>query len=565
MSTHLPTDNRHVHAETGRTPIRRDRGADQTVDAVVIGAGHHGLVTAATLADAGWEVLVLEERPTVGGAVSSVVRDGWTVDEFSACHPLALASPVLRHLELERYGLQWARAHTQVAHLARPQEQDAPAVQRQATDTADLLARDDPRDARTWLRLAEQYDAVKEPFLEALLTVWPPVKATRRLVSAVGARHMPDFVRFMMLPSSRMGEELFHGRAARDLLAGNAMHADVPPTAPVSGVFGWLMTMLAQDVGFPSPVGGTGELARALASRARTAGARVELDSRVTRVVVRGARVHGVEVADGRRIAARRAVIADTSAQALYGRLLDPEAVPPGVRTRLANFLWDLPTVKLNYRLSGPVPWTAREARGAGVVHVGLDAPGMIRWSSQLETGALPEEPFALVGQMTSIDPSRSPVGTETLWLYTHLPRGVTEEAAVRRVVQASEQMMDRFAPDWRDLIVERWEQTPADLERADANLGGGAVGGGTQQLFQQAIWRPFTGAGGPRTHVGGLYLGSAAVHPGGGVHGACGYLAARAALADAGFRGRHLEGLRLGALHRWYAEPAPVWAGRRG
>ncbi|WP_116114786.1 phytoene desaturase family protein [Austwickia chelonae] len=558
MSTDLPTEDRAFSPGT----LRRSPGVDETVDAVVIGAGHHGLVTAAVLADAGWDVLVLEARPTVGGAVNSVVRGGWTTDEFSACHPLALASPVLRALELENHGLRWARARVQVAHLSRPQESDVPAICRQAADTAEILGQDDPRDARTWLRLAEQYDAVKGPFLEALLTAWPPVSATRRLVSAVGARHMPDFVRFMMLPSSRMGEELFRGKAARDLLAGNAMHADVPPTAPVSGVFGWLMAMLAQDVGFPSPVGGTGELARALAHRAQAAGARVDTGSAVTRVVVRGRRVHGVEVADGRRIVVRRAVVADTSAQALYGRLLDPEVVPAGVRTRLTNFLWDLPTVKLNYRLSGPVPWTAGQARGAGVVHVGLDAPGMVRWTSQLETGVLPEEPFALVGQMTSIDSSRSPSGTETLWLYTHLPRGMTHEGAVRQVVQSSERMMDRFAPDWRDLIVDRWEQTPSGMEAADANLGEGAVGGGTQQLFQQALWRPFTGAGGPRTHVGGLYLGSAAVHPGGGVHGACGYLAARAALTDSGPVGRRIDGLRVSALRRWYADPAPIWAG---
>ena len=535
-------------------------GAAETVDAVVIGAGHHGLVAATTLADAGWDVLVLEERADIGGAVSSVVRDGWVMDEFSACYPLAHASPVLRGLELERHGVRWASAPTQVAHLARREDRWAPVVRSSPAETAAHLAEDDPRDARTWLRLVEQYDAVKEPFLDALLTRWPPLRGAARLVAAVGATRLPDFVRFLALPTTRMGEELFVGRAGRDLLAGSAMHADAPPTAPVSGVFGWLMTMLAQDVGFPAPVGGARALAAALRRRAEAAGARVETSTPVGRVVVHDGAAYGVETTHGRRVRARRAVVADTSAPVLYDRLLAADDVPAGLRARLRGFAWDLPTVKLNYRLAGPMPWTAAEARTAGVIHVGADVPGLVRWSAELEAGVVPEHPFALVGQMSTIDPTRSPQGTETLWLYTHLPRGLTDEGAARRLVEHSEAMLDAFAPDWRDLVLDRWVQTPGTLEATNANLGQGAVGGGTQQLFQQAIWRPGTGFGGARTHVRGLYLGSAATHPGGGVHGACGYLAARAALADARPWGRRAESVRLASVRRVYAEPAPPW-----
>ncbi len=548
----------------------RISGGTQTVDAVVIGAGHHGLVAAAILADAGWEVRVLEERPVVGGAVASVTRSGWVMDEFSSCYPLAMASPILRDLRLEEHGLRWASASTQLAHLARPEDRTAPAVLSAAEDTAALLAEDDPRDGRTWLRLVEEYDAIKGPFLDALLTAWPPVRDGARLAAAVGPTHLPDFVRFMLLSTVRMGEELFHGRAGRELLAGNAMHADAPPTAPVSGAFGWLMTMLAQDVGFPSPVGGAGELARALVRRADAAGADIELSTSVTRVLVRDGTAQGVETADGRRIRARHAIIADTSAPMLYERLLAPEDLPAGLRARLRQFAWDLPTVKLNYRLAGPMPWTAQNARGAGVVHLGRDVAGLVRWSAELDANtsastAIPKHPFALIGQMTSIDPARSPDGTETLWLYTHLPRGVTDEDAVRQLIDRCEAMLDTFAPDWRDLIVERWDQTPATLQAADANLGEGAVGGGTQQLFQQAIWRPGTGFGGPRTHLRGLYLGSAASHPGGGVHGACGHLAARAALADRRPLGRRMDDVRLRALRRLYRDPAPPWVSPRG
>ncbi|QQS00449.1 MAG: NAD(P)/FAD-dependent oxidoreductase [Austwickia sp.] len=536
------------------------RGATEVVDAVVIGAGHHGLVAAATLADAGWDVLVLEERAVVGGAVASVDHDGWIMDEFSACYPLAVASPILPGLGLEDHGLRWASARTQVAHLAWPQDTWAPAVRSRPQDTAALLAEDDPRDGPAWMRLVEQYQAIKEPFLQALLTRWPPVLPAGRLAAAVGPAHLPDLVRFMLLPTTRMGAEVFHGRAGRELLAGNAMHADAPPTAPVSGVFGWLMTMLAQDVGFPSPVGGAAQLAHALLGRTQAAGVRVDLGTIVRRVVVHDGAAGGVETSDGRRIKARRAVIADTSAPILYERLLEAHEVPAGLRARLRQFEWDLPTVKLNYRLSGPMPWRAEQARGAGVVHVGRGVSGLVQWSADLEAGTIPQHPFALIGQMSSIDPSRSPAGTETLWLYTHLPRGVTDDGAAGELVANSEAMLDEYAPDWRDLIVERWTQTPATLEEANANLGQGAVGGGTQQLFQQAIWRPGTGFGGPRTHLRGLYLGSAASHPGGGVHGACGYLAARAALTDAKPWGRRGETVRLAAVRRLYADASPPW-----
>lgn len=536
-------------------------GATETVDAVVIGGGHHGLVTAATLADAGWDVVVLEERDHVGGAVDSVERDGWVTDLFSACHPLAQASPVLQSLDLHEHGLQWAWAETQVAHLARPDARSAPAVFRDPEATAALLAEDHPQDGRAWLRLVEQYDQVKEPLLKALLTRWPPVTDAARLLSRIGARSVSDFARFALLPTTRMGEELFRGTGGREILAGNALHGDAPPTAPVSGVYGWLMSMLSQDSGFPSPVGGTRELARALGRRAQAAGARIDTDTRATRVVVRGSRARGVETACGRRIAVRRAVIADTSALALYEHLLDPDDVPAGLRTRLQHFVWDLPTVKINYELTEPMPWTAQQARGAAVVHIGQDVPGMVRWSADLEAGRLPDHPFALVGQMTSIDATRSPEGTETLWLYTHLPRGVTDDDAAQQAVTNSEAMFDAFAPQWRDLVRDRWVQTPRGLEDDNRNLGHGAVGGGTQQLLQQAIWRPVAGIGGPHTHVRGLYLGSAAIHPGGGVHGGSGYLAARAALADAGL-GRLTAGLRPGLLRRLHADPAPAWVG---
>lgn len=525
----------------------------EEVDAVIVGAGHHGLVTAAVLADAGWSVLVLEERDRVGGAVSSREGDGWVEDEFSACHPLALASPVLRELDLESHGLAWSHAQRPLAHVNRAGEPGV-ALQAVAEDTAAALDREHPGDGAAWLDMVAHWDRVRDPLLAALLTRWPPVKDTARLVARLGVRGAPDLARLALLPVGQLGWETFGGQGGRELLAGNAMHADIPPTSAGSGLYGWLMSMLAQDVGFPSPRGGTIQLAEALRRRAESAGARVETGVSVHSIQVRGRRVHGVQTQGGRTIRARRAVVADTSALQLYTRLLDTDAVPGGLRRRLRRFTWDLPTVKLNFRLAGPAPWTAPAAHGAAVVHAGHDLPGIIRWAADLESARVPDRPFALVGQMSTIDAGRSPAGTEALWLYTHLPRGMHDDArAVRETIDGSERMLESLAPGVGALVTDRWVQTPQELQASDANLGRGAVGGGTQQLFQQALWRPVTGLGGPRTHVEGLYLGSAAVHPGGGVHGGCGYLAARAALQDSRWWGAPRSRMSLAILHRLY------------
>ncbi len=512
----------------------------ETADAVVVGGGPNGLVAAITLADAGWDVVLLEARDRVGGAVSSVDRDGWVMDEFSACYPLAVASPVMSRLGLEDHGLRWSRSGTVVTHPGGPDDPRGASLHADPAVTAAGLDEEHPGDGQAWLDLVAQYDRIKEPFLDALLTRWPPVEAASRLAHRVGAADLPALVRFLVLPVTRMGEELFGGQRGRLLLAGNAMHADIPPDAPGSGLFGWLMTMLAQDVGFPSPQGGAGMLAQALASRARAAGVEIRTGMRVEHVDVAAGRAGVVRVDGGPAVRARRAVVADTSAASLYESLLDPDTVPPEIRRGMRQFEWDLPTVKLNYRLRATPPWTATDARTAGVVHAGGDMDDIVHWSADLATRTVPRRPFALVGQMSTIDPTRSPAGTESLWLYTHLPRGVIDDASADRLVDTSEDMLDRYAPGWRDLVLDRWVQRPSDLAAADANLVGGAVNGGTAQLFQQLIFRPTTGLGGPRTPVEGLYLGSAAIHPGGGVHGSCGFLAARAALAD----------------DRWWARP---------
>lgn len=525
----------------------------EIVDAVVIGGGHHGLVAAAVLADAGWDVCLLEGADVLGGAVRSAeLHPGFTADLFSAFYPLTAGSPVLRALELAGHGLAWSHAPAVLAHPARPDGAPAAVMHRDRERTAAALQ---ARDGEAWLRLCAQWDAVGDAVLRSVFTAFPPVRGPWGLLRRIGTADALRLARFLALPVRRMGEELFAGEPARLLLAGNGGHADIPPDAPGSGVFGWLLAMLGQQHGFPVPVGGAGELAAALARRATAAGAALHTGERVERIDVRGGRAVAVHCATGRTVRARRAVIADVSAPALYRDLLPAAAVPPRLRADLERFAWDTPTVKVNWALRAPIPWGNPGVAGAGTVHLGADERGLARWSGDIESGALPARPFMLLGQMTTADSSRSPAGTESAWAYTHLPRGVADDSCADELADRVDEVLEEFAPGFGDRVLHRMVQRPRDLQAADANLAHGAVGGGTAQLFQQLVFRPVPGLGRSETVVDGLYLGSASAHPGGGVHGVCGWLAARAALADQGLLGGLRRRVTSAALELIYRD----------
>nr|NLD40466.1 NAD(P)/FAD-dependent oxidoreductase [Actinomycetales bacterium] len=209
----------------------------------------------------------------------------------------------------------------------------------------------------------EHWEQVRDAILDALFTPFPPLRAGARLARILHTAGLLRLARMGLLPVRRLGEEEFRGDSPKLLLTGNALHADIPPDAAGSGIFGWLLSMLGQEVGFPVPEGGAGRLAGALRERAESHGAQVRVNSRVTRVEVRGRRAIGVRLADGTAIAARRAVLADTSAPALYRRLLDPSVVPERMLRNLEHFQWDHGTLKLNWALGEPLALTVQELR----------------------------------------------------------------------------------------------------------------------------------------------------------------------------------------------------------
>ena len=355
------------------------------------------------------------------------------------------------------------------------------------------------------------------------------------ILRRLGVHGTVDFARLAVTPVRRFAQERFAGEGAALLLAGNSLHSDLTPDAAGSGIFGYLLAMLGQDVGFPVPQGGAGQLATALRRRAESYGAQFLCGERVTHVDVVGGRATAVHTQE-RSLKVRRAVLADVSAPALYRELLEPGAVPPALLRSLNTFQWDSSTLKVNWALGSPIPWKNGELQGAGTVHLGVDHDGLVRYAADLSLRRMPADPFVLLGQMTTSDPLRSPAGTESIWAYTHLPQELhADEGAVAEQVERVQSAVEDAAPGFVDQILARHVQTPLDMQAADANLVGGAINGGTAALHQQLVFRPTTGLGRPETPIEGLFLASASAHPGGGVHGACGWNAALSALRDQG------------------------------
>ena len=513
-------------------------------DAVVVGAGPNGLVAANRLLDAGWSVLVLEAQPDVGGAVRSArdVHPDHVHDTFSSFYPLAAASPTIRSFDLEQHGLSWTHAPAVLGHPL-PDGRWA-VLHRDRSDTASGLDDLHAGDGDAWLELCAQWDRVGDHLVGALLTPFPPLRHGLGMLAAL--RHVGgvDFVKTLLTPAAELVRHRFGGEGARLLLAGNAAHADIPLDAPGSGLMGLLLAMMGQTVGFPVPVGGAGELTQALARRLRAGGGEIRTDTEVVRIDVSGRRAVGVTSADGETYAARRAVIADVLAPTLYARLLDPSVVPDRIHRSLETFELDPGTVKVDWALDGPVPWTGAPERACGTVHVAESVADVTTAMSQVQSGAVPARPFMLTGQMTSTDPTRSPVGTEAFWAYAHVPQDVRSDAGddgirgawdhddCQRFADRMQARIERLAPGFGNRVVARRVLGPREMEQRDANLVGGALNGGSAQLHQQLVFRPVPGLGRAETPVTGLYLGSASAHPGGGVHGACGDNAARAAIA---------------------------------
>jgi len=465
-------------------------------DAIVVGAGPNGLTAANVLADAGRSVLVLEAQDTLGGGARTLelTEPGFRHDPFSAIHPMGMISPALRRMDLEAHGVTWVAPTLPAAQPLGGD--DGVALHVSVAETARGLGADGGAYERLMGPLVRRWEGLFDDALRPLLRI--PRRpflmarfALRGLRSATG-----------------LGRAWFREERARALFAGSAAHAILDLDDLGTAAFGLMLNLAGHAVGWPFPRGGAQSIADALVARLEAKG---------------GTCRTGVRVRSLDDLPPSRVVVFDLMPAAM--ERICGEALPAGYRRRLTRFRQGFGVFKVDWALDGPIPWRSEACRQAGTVHVGGTMGDIVASEKAVADGRVSDAPYLIVAQQSLFDPTRAPAGKHTGWAYCHVPNGWTGDAT-----DAIEAQIERYAPGFRDLVRARHVAPPAWLEGRNANLVGGDVGGGRNDLWQ-LLARPSLRLDPYATPNPRLFLCSAATPPGGGVHGMSGWWAARSAL----------------------------------
>jgi len=467
-------------------------------DAIVVGAGPNGLTAAVTLADAGLSVLVCEAASTVGGGARTeeLTLPGFRHDPCSAVHPLGVGSPVFRALDLQRYGLSWIHPEVPLAHPFP--DGSAAILARSMSETAAALGRRDGEKYVSMMTpLHDRWDALAADILRPPLAAWP------RKPLAYGC-----FGMLAALPAAALAR-VFAGEKARGLFAGLAGHVTAPLASPLTSGVALTFALAAHGRGWPIARGGTQAISDALVARLAALGGQVQTGHRVSSLAeLPSARAYLFDTAPGDAVR-----IASGRLRGWYSDLF------------LRNYRHGPAVFKVDYALSGPVPWTAPDARRAGTVHLGPTLGEIGAALRAAQRGTAPDPPFLITSQPSLFDPSRAPAGSHVLWVYAQVPSGWRGG-----MTGPVEDQIERFAPGFRDLVLARTVTAPADLEaRNPNNVGGDIACGRCDQL--RLVLRPSPAPLPYATPDRQVYLCSSATPPGPGVHGMSGYHAALTAL----------------------------------
>jgi phytoene dehydrogenase-like protein len=512
-------------------PDRFDAVSNRDPDVVVIGAGPNGLVAACVLAKKGFRVLVVEANPRrPGGALGSeeATERGFVHDVGAAFFPFGKASPAFVELELAKQ-VEWVHARYESCHPAP----DGSFACITRDPDADVNLFGTPKDGEAWRKIARWHKSVESRLYKLLLGPFPSIGPAL----ALGPLHLLRMARLFATSARGLAERHFESAAARRVIPGLGLHVDVGPDDRFGAGLGYMLGLGATTGGYPVPVGGAQRITDALVRILETHGGRLRLGARVQRIVVAGGRASAVRLENGEEIVATRAVLADTAAQALLLDLIERDHMPGRIVRRMEKFEQGWGTFKVDWALSGPVPWTVGEARESAVVHAGDSVDDLARFTSEVRSGKLPNRPYLVIGQQSLPDPSRAPEGHATLWAYTHCPPQMEGGWAAHRdaFADAIDERIEELAPGFKQKIIARRIVAPNDLQTMDANLVGGDLGGGSNAWNHQLLFRPMFPYFRYRMPVDGLYLCSSYAHPGGGVHGMCGYNAAQIAARDLG------------------------------
>lgn len=468
---------------------------ERRYDAVIVGAGPNGLSAAIELAEHGYATLVIEAAETIGGGSRSaqLTLPGFVHDICSAIHPLALASPALRRLPLDSFGVEFVHPPTPLAHPL--DDGTAITLERSVASTAAGLG----SDAAAWQEMMQPLVADFDQIIDGALG---PVRIPRHPLT------LARFGLSALRSASGLAEARFKGERGRALFGGMAAHSMVPLEAPGTAAVGLVLGMSGHAVGWPVVRGGSQALVDGLAGYLRAIGGEIITGWRVTSL---------------RELPTSRVVLFDLTPRGLLD--IAGDALPDGYRRQLRRFRYGMGAFKIDYALDGPVPWRAADCQRAATVHLGGTLAEIAAAEQATARGEHPERPFVLVAQQSLFDNSRAPAGKHTLWAYCHVPNGSTVDMTDR-----IENQIERFAPGFRDRVLERRSMFPGDLERYNANYIGGDINGGMQNL-RQLFTRPAPRIDPYATPNPRLFLCSSATPPGGGVHGLGGYFAAKSVL----------------------------------
>lgn len=464
--------------------------------ATVIGSGPNGLAAAIELARGGSFVRVLEAQETIGGGTRSgeLTLPGFLHDICSAIHPLAVASPFFSTLPLASHGLEWIQPAAPLAHPL--DDGTAVMLEKSIEETCENLSEDSAAYRKLIQPMVDDWENL---FSELLAPLHFP-------------RHPLTFARFglrAMRSANGLAKSHFKGTRARALFAGNAAHSMLSLDSIFTASFGLVLSIAGHAVGWPIPRGGSQKIADSLSSYLRSLGGEVTTNSRV-------------ETIDD-LLSPTRAVLCDLSPLGLLK--VAGHRFPENYRRKLERYRNGAGAYKIDWALNSPIPWKAKDCSRAGTVHLGGSLEEIGIGEDASANGKHAEKPFVLLAQPSLFDTSRAPEGMHTAWGYCHVPNGSAFDMTAR-----IEDQIERFAPGFRDCIIGRKVSPPVEMERYNANLVGGSINGGSQdirQLFLRPTFRLYS------TPTNGLYLCSASTPPGGGVHGMCGYFAARSVLGD--------------------------------
>lgn len=466
-------------------------------DAITVGAGPNGLAAAITLAKAGLSVLVVEARATPGGGArtAEITLPGFFHDICSSVHPLGAGSPFFQQLPLAEHGLSWIHPPALLAH---PFDYEPPALLERSLDATCSGLGDD----------AGPYRELVSPFSgERWAMLADAILGPLRI-----PRHPLLMARFglLALRSARgLTESLFSSDRTRALFAGMACHSMLPLDASPSAAFGLVLAAAGHATGWPIAAGGSQSIIEALCSYLRSLGG----------VIVTGRRIASMS-----DLPRARAYLFDVTPRQLLQ--IAGNRLPSDYRAELRQYRYGPGAFKIDYALSAPIPWSSPECARACTVHLGGHTGALAASENAVAQGRPPERPYVIVVQPTLFDPSRAPEGKHVAWVYCHVPHASRFDMTSRIEAQ-----IERFAPGFQDIVLERRAMTPVDLERYNPNYVGGDINGGVQDLLQ-LYTRPIVQAIPYQTPVDDIFLCSSSTPPGGGVHGMCGFWAARAVLA---------------------------------